>query len=72
MDRDEAVQQLVSARVALDRLDGAAGAMQGRDDYHDAYRAITFAAEALGVSVMNMAALAGAQRRVEDETRGRA
>ena len=71
MDRDEAVQQLVSARVALDRLDGAAGAMQGRDDYHDAYRAVTFAAEALGVAIWELA-VSCAQRRVEDETRGRA
>lgn len=66
MDRDEAVQRLVDARVALVRLEEQA-ALQGVDEWHDAMRAVTDAASALGVVVVNFDALAKAQRRVEDE-----
>lgn len=65
-NRDECVQRLVDARVALTRLNEA-HALNGVDDFHDAMRAVTHAAGALGVSVVNFDALAKAQRRVEDE-----
>ena len=65
-NRDAAVHRLVDARVALTRLEDAAG-LQGVDEYHDAMRAVTRAAEALGVVVVNFDALARAQRRADDE-----
>jgi len=65
-NRDRAVQRLVDARVALVRLE-AAHALQGVDEWHDAMRAVTNAAWALGVVPVNFDALAHAQRRAEDE-----
>jgi len=51
---DDAVAHLVDARVALDNL----RALNGCDHYHDAMRAVTFAAQALGVSTMDLVAMA--------------
>ena len=52
--------------LLLVRLEDA-HALQGVDEWHDAMRAVTNAAEALGVVPVNFDALAKAQRRVEDE-----
>ena len=65
-NRDEAMHSLVAARVALSRMDDA-GAMQGVDNWHDAMRAVTNAATALGMSVVNFDEVARAQRRADDE-----
>ncbi len=65
-NRDECVQRLVDARVALTRLEDA-HALQGVDEWHEAMRAVANAARILGVSAVNFDALAKAQRRVEDE-----
>jgi len=54
----EAVAHLVDARVALDNL----RALNGCDHYHDAMRAVTFAAHALGVSTMDLVAMAAGRR----------
>jgi hypothetical protein len=50
----EAIPYLVDARVALDNL----RALNGCDHYHDAMRAVTFAAQALGVSTNDLVAMA--------------
>ena len=60
----EESERIVSG--ALVRLNEA-HALNGVDDFHDAMRAVTHAAGALGVPVVNFDALAKAQRRVEDE-----
>ena len=65
-NREEALQRLVEARVALVRLEEVA-ALQGVDEWHDAMRAVTRAAQYMGVQAVNFDALAKAQRRVEDE-----
>jgi len=54
----EAVSHLVDARVALDNL----RALNGCDHYHDAMRAVTFAAQALGVSTNDLVAMAAGRR----------
>jgi hypothetical protein len=63
-NREAVTAFLVDARVALTRLDDG-GAMQGVDDYHDAMRAVTHAAECMGMTVQEFDALAKAQREVE-------
>jgi hypothetical protein len=63
-NREAVTAFLVDARVALTRLDDD-GAMQGVDDYHDAMRAVTHAANCMGITVQEFDALAKAQREVE-------
>lgn len=63
-DREAVTAFLVDARVALYRLDDY-GAMQGVDAYHDAMRAVTHAANCMGITVQEFDALAKAQREVE-------
>ena len=63
MDAEAAVDYLVDARMALEKL----SALNGCEAYHDAMRNVTRAAEALGISVNNLVALTEARRRVRDE-----
>jgi len=64
-NRDECVQRLVQARVALVRLEDS-HALQGVDAYHDAMRAVTHAANCMGITVQEFDALAKAQREVTE------
>ncbi len=68
-NRDECVQRLVDARVALVRLEDA-HALQGVDEWHEAMFAVAMAARALRVSAVNLDAMVKAQQRVEDEANG--
>lgn len=66
----EAIALLVNARASLRRLEDA-HALQGVDDYHDAMRAVSHAAEALGLWSVHLDALAraeyGGREIVQDE-----
>jgi hypothetical protein len=63
MDAEAAVDYLVDARMALEKL----SALNGCDAWHDAMRGVSLAARALGVSTNNLVALTEARRRVRDE-----
>lgn len=60
-----AVVELVMARAALSMLNDRE-ALNGVDEFHDAYRCVTRAAEALGVHVADLDAMA---QRVVAEVR---
>lgn len=63
MDAEAAVDYLVDARMALQKL----SALNGCDAWHDAMRGVSLAADALGISPKNLAALTEARTRVRAE-----
>lgn len=64
--QEEAIDELIDARVALMRL-GMSFEVQGNEDYHDAYRSISGAVGKLGMSTRWLAELADARLALQRE-----